>query len=159
SYTLNRAQRDLRREAAGITRIYVEQASGSNDPVPAPQVEAATGDRIYFIPRDPGIDLFPGAKPRLRELSKSMIDFAAIRAGRTLHLEARLPGTNRTWLVVAQPVNLGKGKDQTFYGALVVAKPKDRLTTRIAPLLGRLALALLGGLVVSLGLAAFLSRR
>src|SRR5215471_17095254 len=83
SYTLSRAQRDLRREAAGITRLYVEQASGSNDPVPAPQLEAATGDRIYFIPRAPGIDLFPGARPHLRELSGNMVDLAAIRAGRT----------------------------------------------------------------------------
>jgi signal transduction histidine kinase len=159
SYTLSRAQRDLRREAAGITRLYVEQASGSNDPVPAPQLEAATGDRIYFVPRAPGIDLFPGSTPHLRELSKNVVDLAAIRAGRVLHLTLHLPGSKKTWLAVAQPVNLGKGKDQTFVGALLVAKPKDRLSTRIAPLLGRLALALLGGLVVSLSLAAFLSRR
>src|SRR5215510_12498987 len=95
SYTLSRAQRDLRREAAGITRLYVEQASGSNDPVPAPQLEAATGDRIYFVPRDPGIDLFPGSKPHLRELDKSVLDFAAIRDGRMLHLELHLPGSRR----------------------------------------------------------------
>jgi signal transduction histidine kinase len=159
SYTLNRAQSDLRREAAGITRLYVEQASGSNDPVPAPQLEAATGDRIYFIPRAPGIDLFPGARPHLRVLDRSAIDFGAIRDGRVLHLTLRLPGSKRTWLAVARPVSLGKGKAMTFVGALLVAKPKDRLSTRIAPLLGRLALALLGGLVVSLSLAAFLSRR
>ena len=46
-----------------------------------------------------------------------------------------------------------------FVGALVVAKPKDQLLTRVVPLLERLALALLGGLVVALVLAAYLSRR
>src|SRR5262249_43887878 len=139
SYTLNRAKRDLSREAAGITRLYIEQANGSNDPVPVPQLEAATRDPIFFVPPGPGVELFPGAKVPLAELPKTAIDFAAIRRGRTLQREMHLPGSNKTWLAVVRPVNLGKGKDQTFYGGLLVAKPKDRLSTRIAPLLGRLA--------------------
>ena len=55
--------------------------------------------------------------------------------------------------------NLGRHGRSVFVGALVVAKPKDQLATRVVPLLGRLALALLGGLVVALVLAAYLSRR
>ena len=47
----------------------------------APQLEAATGDRIYFVPVDPGIDLFPGPGPHLRRLPKSAIDFAALSKG------------------------------------------------------------------------------
>ena len=46
-----------------------------------------------------------------------------------------------------------------FYGALVVTKPKDQLATRVAPLLLRVALALLGGLIVAVILGVFISRR
>src|SRR5947208_3448486 len=60
SYTLKRAKDELRREAAGVTRLYVAQANSSNDPVPAPQLEHATGDHIYYVPPGPGFDLFPG---------------------------------------------------------------------------------------------------
>jgi two-component system OmpR family sensor kinase len=159
AYALNRARSDLRREARGITRLYVAQASGSNDPVPAPQLEAATGDRIYYVARDPGVELFPGGEPHLRSLPKSAIDYAAVAAGHTLQFELKVPGSNKTWLAVARPLDLGKGSARTTFGALVVAKPKDQLATRVVPLLGRLGLALLGGLVVSLILAAYLSRR
>jgi len=79
SYTLSRARADLRREARGITRLYIEQASGSNDPVPAPQLEAATGDRIYYVPPAPGTFLFPGKQPHLRVLPKTAIDFGRRR--------------------------------------------------------------------------------
>ena len=65
SYTLRRAKQELRREATGVTRIYSAQATGSNDPVPASQLEEATGDRIYYVPISRGIDLFPG-DPRPR---------------------------------------------------------------------------------------------
>ncbi len=157
SYTLGRARADLQREAKGLTRLYTAQASGSNDPVRAKQLEAATGDRIYFVPREPGVDLFPGDPGRL--LPKSAIDFAAVAGGRTLQFDLKLPGSNKTWLAVARPLNLGKRGQETFVGALVVAKRKDQLSTRVVPLLERLALALLGGLVVALILAAYVSRR
>ncbi len=156
SYTLGRARADLRREARGVTRLYRAQASASNEPVPGSQLEAATGDRIYFVPLDPGIDLFPGTTgPGLRRLPKSAIEFRAVAKGRTLQFELEPPGSHGTWLAVARPLTLG----HTFVGALVVAKPKDQLSTRVVPLLERLALALLGGLVVALTLAAYLSRR
>jgi two-component system OmpR family sensor kinase len=159
SYTLNRARADLRREAKGLTRLYNAQASKSNDPVPAEQLEAATGDRIYFVPREPGVELFPGKGPHLRRLPKSAIDFAAVAEGRTLQFDFKLPGSNKTWLGVARPLNLGKRGEETFVGALVVAKRKDQLSTSVVPLLERLGLALLGGLIVALILAAYVSRR
>jgi two-component system OmpR family sensor kinase len=156
SYTLGRARSDLRREARGLTRVITAQASGSNEPVPATQLEAATGDRIYFVPVDPGIDLFPGTTgAHLRRLPRSGLDFRAVSQGRTVQFELELPGSQKTWLAVARPLDLG----HTFVGALVVAKPKDQLSTAVVPLLERLALALLGGLVVALTLAAYLSRR
>jgi len=156
SYTLDRARADLRREAAGVTRVYTKQAIGSNDPVPGNQLEAATGDHIYFVPLDPGFDLFPSNEgPKLRQLPKSAVDFRAVGQGRTLEFEVDLPGSQKTWLAVARPLIL-RG---TFVGALVVAKPKDQLSTRVVPLLERLALALLGGLLVAVILSVYLSRR
>jgi two-component system OmpR family sensor kinase len=154
SYTLGRARSDLRREADGLTRLYTAQASGSNDRIPTQQVEAATGDRIYFVPLEPGFKLFQTG-PDLRHLPKSAIDFSAVSEGRTLQFDLHPPRSQKTWLAVARPFTLGK----TFVGALVVAKPKDQLSTRVVPLLERLTLALLGGLVVALILAAYVSRR
>jgi signal transduction histidine kinase len=160
SYTVGRARADLRREAAGLTRLYAAQAAGSNDPVPAHQLEQATGDRIFFVPVGPGVDLFPGSKgPRLRELPKRMIDFPAVAKGRTLQFDFKPPGSDKTWLGVAEPLELGRHGESVFYGALVVAKAKDQLATRVVPLLERIALALLGGLVVALILSAYISRR
>jgi signal transduction histidine kinase len=160
SYTLSRARADLRREAAGVTKLYEAQASSSNDPVPAPQLEEATGDRIYYVPRAPGFELFPGNGPHLRQLSKrSVPDFANLHGARALQFEFRPPGSRKTWIAVAHKITLGTGKDAQFVGALVLAKPKDQLQTRVVPLLGRLALALLGGLAVAVLLAVYLSRR
>ena len=159
SYTLNRARAELRREASGLTRVFVAQASGSNDPVPAPQLEQATGDRIYYVPPAPGFELFPAGQYRLRILPPSLVDFKAVAGGRTLQYEFKPPGSKKSWLAVAAPLNLGKGKEKVFAGAIVVAKPKDQLQTRVAPLIGRLGLALLGGLLVAFFLAVYLSRR
>ena len=156
SYTLGRARADLQREAKGLTSLYTAQANRSNEPVRAEQLEAATGDRIYFVPREPGVDLFPGAPGRL--LPKSAIDFAAVEDGLTLQFDLKLPGSSKTWLAVARPLNLGERGQETFVGALVIAKRKDQLSTRVVPLLERLTLALLGGLAVALILAAYVSR-
>src|SRR5436190_2110557 len=160
SYTIARTRADLRREAAGMTRLYAAQATGSNDQVPGHQLEDATGDRIFYVPVDPGVDLFPGAKgPRLRQLPKRLIDFPAVAKGRTLQFDFELPGSHRTWLGVAQPLELGLHGKSVFYGSLVIAKPKDQLATRVVPLLERIALALLGGLAVAVILGVFISRR
>jgi signal transduction histidine kinase len=156
SYTVGRARADLRRESAGLTRLYAAQATGSNDPVPVHQLEDATGDRIYYVPVEPGIDF---GQP-LRRLPKQSIDFPTVASGKTLQLDLKLPGSNKTWLAVARPLNLGKKKGgSVFYGALVVTKPKDQLATRVVPLLERITLALLGGLIVAVILGVFISRR
>jgi signal transduction histidine kinase len=165
SYTLRRAKDELRREAAGVTRLYVDQANSSNDPIPAPQLEHATGDRIYYVPPVVGFDLFQRVGPRdrtahLRTLPRSMIDFDAIRRGRTLEFEFTPPGANRTYLAVAHPLSLGgKSKSKAIFGGMVVAKPKDELVSSVVPLLERLGLALLGGLMVAAILGVYVSRR
>jgi signal transduction histidine kinase len=111
------------------------------------------------VPRAPGVELFNGKNAHLRTLPRSAIPYARVAAGHVLQLETKLPGSDRTWLVVARPVDLGKGHAVVPWGALVVAKPKDQLSTRVVPLLGRLALALLGGLLVAVVLGAYVSRR
>src|SRR5438093_2816626 len=116
SYSLKRAKEELRREGTGITQLYVDQVTGSNDPVAASQVERATGDRIYYVPASRGFDLFPGAPTaHLRTLPKSVLDFAAIKRGKTLQFEFTPPGTHKTYLAVARPLILGKAKTKSIF--------------------------------------------
>jgi signal transduction histidine kinase len=160
SYTLRRAKQELGREATGVTRLYVAQANTSNDPVPAPQLEHATGDRIYYVPVSRGFDLFPGDRSaHLRTLPQSVLDFPAIKRGKSLEFEFVPPGTQKTYLAVAHPLVLGRASTKAVFGAIVVAKPKDRLVSRVAPLLERLAIALLGGVIVAAILGVYISRR
>jgi signal transduction histidine kinase len=167
SYTLDRARSELRRESSGITRLYADVATGQNDPSPRRQLELATGDRIYYAPRVGGLQifyapknasrttqrLFRAARPRL--LGTRVVNFDELRKTRTSEFEFEPPGTDSTYLAVARPLDLGG----SFWGAVVVAKPKDRLSTRVAPLLERLGLALLAGLFVSVLLAVYVTRR
>jgi two-component system OmpR family sensor kinase len=160
SYTLNRARAEVRRETKGLTQLYVSVVKGSNDPVPVSQLELATGDRIYYLPPVQNFQLFEGnftKEQQLRRLPKSVLGdrFKDVKNGKTVQFEFRPPHATRTYLAVARPLNI-RG---SFYGAIVVAKPKDQLQTRVAPLLGRLGLALLGGLGVAVLLAVYLSRR
>ena len=167
SYTLKRARSELRREAAALTRVESAVALGSNNPSPRVELEHATSDKIFYVPPAPGFDLFQPPKnagkavlklyreAELPKLPPDAIDLQRVRAGHTLEFDLTPPNTNRTYLAIAEPVNL---KD-TFWGAIVVAKQKDQLSTRVAPLLARLALALLGGLLVAGLLAVYLSRR
>jgi two-component system sensor histidine kinase BaeS len=63
----------------------------------------------------------------------------------------------KRYIAAVRPLLLGKEK--SFFGALVVAKRKDELTTRVVPLLARLGLALLGGVLVATILGLYVSRR
>jgi signal transduction histidine kinase len=160
SYSLRRAKHELRREATGVTRLYVAQANTSNDPVPASQLEHATGDRIYYVPAARGFDLFPeNRSAHLRTLPQSVLDFASIKRGKSLEFEFTPPGTEKTYLAVARPLILGKSGTKSVFGAIVVAKPKDELENRVVPLLERLGIALLGGLLVAAILGVYISRR
>jgi signal transduction histidine kinase len=158
SYTLARSRADLLREAKGLTEFYASVVSGSNDPVPVSQLELATGDRIFYIPRVPNFQLFPGShRKQLPRLPKSVLGtaFSTVARGHKLQFEFRPPHSKRTYLAVAKPLELGG----SFYGAIVVAKPKDQLQNRVAPLVTRLGIALLGGLLVAVILSVYLSRR
>jgi two-component system OmpR family sensor kinase len=157
SYTLSRARTELNRESIGLTKLYRARVAASNDIVPAPDLELATGDTLFFIPATPGLEIFPGERgsPTLPILPRRLVDLRAISAGRPDHFD--VPWRGRTYLAVARKLEVGP--ERNFFGALVSAKPKDELGTSVRPLLGRLGLALLGGIVVATLLGVYLTRR
>jgi signal transduction histidine kinase len=154
-YVLNRSKADLRREAIGLTEVFAQQAIARNDtgvPLPriARQLERATGDRLFYV----GVSPVPDQSVGLERLPQSTVDW---RSGRTITFEFTPPGAKKTYLAVARPLRLGK-KGPAF-GDLIVAKPKTELNHQLIPLLQRLAIASLGGIIVAGLLGWYLSRR
>ena len=146
----------LRREANGLTQLYEKQAIAANNTgartlrfAPA-QLERATGDKIFYV----GANVFPGQVSGLRQLPEKSLDW---RSDRKRTFEFRPPGFKRTYLAVLQPLRLAP-KSSPF-GALVVATPKTEVTSRLTPLLGRLLLAFVGGILGAGLLGWYLSRR
>src|SRR6266571_2463633 len=153
-YVLSRSKADLRREAIGLTEVLAQQAITANDtgalPRIARQLERATGDRLFYV----GVPPVPGQSVGLQRLPQSTVDW---RSGRTITFEFTPPGANKTYLAVARPLKLAK-KGPAF-GYLIVAKPKTELNQRLIPLLQRLAIASLGGMIVAGLFGWYLSRR
>jgi signal transduction histidine kinase len=166
----DQALTELRREAVGITDLYENQVlSASDEGKAAPEfaaknLERATGDRLFYVGPDP----FPGQASGITSLPLrefNAVDdpdgydsaWAAVQAGKRLEFEFTPPGGKRTYLAVAEPLELS---DQGLpFGAIVVAKPKTALTARLASLLGRLAIAFLGGILVAGAFGWYLSDR
>jgi two-component system, OmpR family, sensor kinase len=159
NYTQNQARKELRREAAGLTQLYAEQALRSQERGTAPpffapsKLEAASGDRLFYV----GVPFFSGQASGLRRLPKSAVDWAAIQRGETIEFEFTPPGEHRTFLAVAHPLYLEKSGPP--FGGLVVATPQAQLSDQVIRLLERLALALLVGLLVTAALGWYLSGR
>jgi signal transduction histidine kinase len=159
NYTRNQARNELRREAAGLTQLYAEQAVRSQEkgtPPPffaAKKLEAASGDRLFYV----GADFFSGQSSGLTRLKQSAVDFNAILQGKTIEFEFTPPGEHRTFLAVAHPLYLDKNADP--FGGLIVATPQAQLSDQAMRLVLRLALALLVGLIVTAALAWYLSGR
>src|SRR5919199_3401896 len=151
SYVENRARAEVRREVTGLTDLFAYQATHSNAPLPGKTLERATADYLFFVPRARGISI--GSAPP--SLPRSVVDLARVRRGHTVQFDFTYRG--KRYIAAARPLLLGKGK--LFYGALVVAKRKDELTTRVSPLLARLGLALLGGIAVATIVGLYVSRR
>ena len=153
-YVLNRSKADLRREAIGLTEVFAQQAITANDtgalPRIARQLERATGDRLFYV----GVSPVPGKNVGLKLLPQSTVDW---RSGRTITFEFTPPRANKTYVAVARPLKLEKRGPA--FGDLIVAKPKTELTQQLIPLLERLALASLGGILVAGLLGWYLSRR
>ena len=158
-HTRNQSLAELRQEATGLTRLYAEaaleaQKEGRKTPLfNERELEAATGDRLFYV----GAPVFFGQEPGLRPLAQDLLDFAAILRGEVVEFEFRLPGGKRTFIAVANPMFLeGAGPP---LGALVVATPKTELTDELLTLLGLLGVSFLGGVAVAGALAVYLSRR
>jgi signal transduction histidine kinase len=116
----------------------------------AKQLERATGDRLFYV----GVDPVPDGTIGLDRLPPTVVDW---RTGRTITFEFTPPGDDRVYLAVARPLRLSK-KGPAF-GDLIVATPKTELTERWVTLLERLALASLGGILITGLLGWYLSRR
>src|SRR5919199_3016031 len=154
SYVESRARAEVRREGAGLTNLFAYQATHTNTLLPVKTLEAATADRLFFVPRALGISPFVGSDD-LPRLPAGALDLARVRAGRTVRVDFTARGTH--YIGAGRPLVLGKTK--SFFGALVVAKRTDELATRVVPLLARLGIALLGGILVATVLGLYLSRR
>ena len=155
-YVLSRSKADLRREAIGLTEVFAQQAITASDtgvlPRIAKQLERATGDRLFYV----GASLTANPKQNVgfERLPQSTVDW---RSGRTITFEFKPPHAKKTYLAVARPLKL-EPKGPVF-GDLIVAKPKTELNHQLIPLLERLAIASLGGIIVAGLLGWYLSRR
>ena len=158
-YTQDEARRELRREAAGLTQLYAEQAVRSQEkgtPPPffaASKLERASGNRLFYV----GLPPFSGQGSGLKRLPKSAVDWPAILQGKVVEFHFVPPGETREFLAVARPFYLEESGPP--FGALVVATAQTELRDRLVTLFERLALALLAGVLVTAGLAWYLSGR
>jgi signal transduction histidine kinase len=158
-YTQDQARRELRREAAGLTQLYAEQAVKAQEqdkPPPffaAKKLEAASGNRIFYV----GLPFFSGQASGLQRLPRSAVDWPALQRGKVIEFHFVPPGEKRRFLAVAHPLYLEKSGPP--FGALVVATAQTELRDRLLTLFERLALALLAGVLVTAGLAWYLSGR
>jgi signal transduction histidine kinase len=151
SYTRSRAISELRSESVGITQLYAKSAGASE--VPVDNLEAAVGgDRIFLVPIAPGVELFTGDLPTLPPRT---LDVKALGAGGTMTVDDLVDLQGKHYLAVARPVTLST----QLVGALVVAKPKSQLRSRLLVLVWQLAIAFgIGAIVVGL-IGVYLARR
>jgi signal transduction histidine kinase len=158
NYTQHRLVSELRRDAVGLTELYQAQADNQNGAPPrfaAPRLEKATGARLYYV----GLSTCPDSKQTcgLRPLPISYLpDW---QSDRQVTFEFTPPGTDRTFVAVANPLRLSGGRKHVQFGDIVVAKPKTELNETLITLLDRLGIAFLGGIAIAGLLGWYLSRR
>jgi signal transduction histidine kinase len=156
-YTRTASLNELRREARGLAQLYAESAVRAVDEekaapaFAASKLEAATGDRLYFL----GTSLSPGEDSGLTRVTLKDVG-VDLSTTRIVTFEFKPPGQKRTFLAAAHPIRPG---GPTVFGYLIVAKPKDELRNAWVTLLSRLAIAFLFSLVVVGALAFYLTRR
>ena len=132
---------ELRREASGLAQLYasrrpLERRGPLGARLRRAELEQATGDRLYYVgaaessrASGSGLRAAPAVGGRL----------ATIREGKVVTFDFTPPGEDRTFLAVAQPLQLG---GQRPSARIIVAKPKTELTTRWLTLVERLVVAL-----------------
>ena len=156
-YTRSESLGELRREARGLAQLYAESAVRAVDEekaapaFAAAKLEAATGDRLFYV----GQSLSPGEDSGLTPLSGEDLG-VELATDRIVTFEFEPPGEDRAVLAAAHPIRPGGA---TVFGYLIVAKPKAELRATWVTLLSRLAIAFLVALVVVGALALYLSRR
>jgi signal transduction histidine kinase len=158
-YTRNESLVELRREARGLAALYAESALRASDEdkaapaFAAEQLEAATGDRLFYV----GAPLFPGQDAGLTRLTRDDVGIE-LSGSNVVTFEFEPPLEDRAFLAAAHPLRLG-GDSGPIFGYLIVAKPKAELRETWVTLLSRLAIAFIVALVVVGGLVLYLSRR
>ncbi len=156
-YTREQTLKELRREARGLAQLYAESAVRAVDEekaaptFAAAKLEAATGDRLYFV----GTSISPGEDTGLTRITLTDVG-VDLSTERIVTFEFRPPGENRTFLAAAHPIRPGGA---VVFGYLIVAKPKAELRDAWVTLLSRLAIAFLFSLMVVGALALYLTRR
>ena len=151
SYTRSRAISELRSESVGITQLYAKSAGASEVPVTSLQA-AIGGDHIFLVPIAPGVELFTGNLPTLPPRT---LDVKALGAGGTMTVDDLVDRRGTHYLAVARPISLST----QLLGALVVAKPKSQLRSRLFVLVWQLAIAFGVGVIVVGLLGVYLARR
>jgi len=152
SYTRARTIHELRSESIGIVSLYASQAGQQEVPI-ATLRKAIGGDHIFYVPIVPGASLFAGPLPHLPygTLTKKQLS-----SSQPTTLNVHYPQkAGTTYLAVAEPVTIGT----QVLGALVVATPVSSLRSRWLVLIGRLAIAFGGGVLVVGLLGVYLTRR
>jgi two-component system OmpR family sensor kinase len=148
-YTRDRALEELRREALGLSRLLASDAG--DIALRTQNLEEATGDRLFYV----GLTPYPGAEADLAPLPREAVPPAVVQGERLVEFEFQVPGQDRRYLGVSHPLDL----EGTVIGSLVVAKPTTELRERSITLIGRLALAFVGGVVVAGLFAWWVTRR
>ena len=156
-HTRGQVVTQLRRQAQGIAQLYAEEALRTVDErrvapaFAAPQLEIATGSRLYYV----GVPIFPGQVSGLRGLARKYVDWPALTSGRSEEFSFVPPGERRSFLAVANPVMLGR----QMFGAIVVAQENQTSNAEAFSLIKLLTASFGGGLAVALVLAWYLTRR
>jgi signal transduction histidine kinase len=163
-YTRDRTIAQLRREAAAVTALYEKQARRSldeNRPAPpsfqAQELERASGNKLFFV----GVPPFLEDDPGIRILPQRAIpdQWRAVSLGEAVQFEFTPPGERDELLAIAHPLHADEQRRGPPLGAIVVATPKTELRDRLEPLLQRLAIAFAVGVLITAGLAWYLSGR
>jgi signal transduction histidine kinase len=156
-YARDRALTELRREAAGLARLYAEHAVRSSDEERPPatfatrELERVSGNRLFYV----GERVFFDDPAILRVLPRRAVPEWS--STQVTEFEFVPPNEEETFVAVAHPLRL-ENKGPAF-GALIVAEPKDELRDRWVTLVERLAIAFLVAILVVGALALYLSRR
>jgi signal transduction histidine kinase len=150
-YTKAQALKDLHRRAVGFTRFYEQYA---NQDFKRSDLEGATAVKIFWLPLN-GLELVPGAQFPFPAPPLSKAEQKAVIDGTVKHFEFKPAGSSQRWVSWAEPLVLGKA----FFGQIIVAKPKTELTSQLAKLFERLAIAFGVGIAIAGGLGVYLSRR